>query len=250
MAGKKAIFRLLIVALLVSGGTLSGGPAAVGSREKRPPAAEINKGTASSRQTPSDAGKVEAVKALEEMEKAISLNPSELSDQLKYVDEASKQGQFDRAIEFLKQLVAANKNNANLCYSLARIMVHRVSASDNVAEQASLTFQAIDSLNQAIELDHGHWHARLLRGMLYSRFPKPFDKSQEAMSDFETLIQQQSKLRKRPDFVYPFIHLSKLYIRTNQDEKARALVAEGLRQFPGNRELLKISEDLNKSSKP
>ncbi len=99
-------------------------------------------------------------------------------------------------------------------------------------EQGALSARASEVLRAALELDPTHWEARFLLGVNYFHNPEFMGLTDDAIQEFETLLEQQGERADFPDMAAPYIYLGDLYARVGRPADARATWERGAALFP------------------
>ena len=96
-------------------------------------------------------------------------------------------------------------------------------------------FQKADgAFDATLELDGEHWEARFNKAVSLSNWPAFLGKSNEAIQQFEILIDQQENRSPRPGYDQTYFFLGNMYAENGQNEKAQAVWNQGAILFPNS----------------
>ncbi|OFW44162.1 MAG: hypothetical protein A3J28_02625 [Acidobacteria bacterium RIFCSPLOWO2_12_FULL_60_22] len=188
----------------------------------------------------------DAASALPLLEAQLAGDPDNLRVGSKYRQTVIQAGQYDRAIQFFEKLVAQHPNasNAHLNYGFA--YVDKVPVAGSIT-QVILANNALGEFTKSLEL-RASWIALYTRGNSYLYWPKIFGRAASGVADLEEAMKVQKADKQRNYHVRVFIALGDGYWKMDDPAKAKALWAEGLKQFPDNPQLkarlAKDGEDL------
>ena len=104
-------------------------------------------------------------------------------------------------------------------------------------EQGALSARASEILRAALALDPAHWRARFILGVNYFHNPEFMGLTDDAIAEFETLLEQQGDRTDVPEMAAPYVYLGDLYARTGRPDDARAAWERGAALFPGDPQL-------------
>ncbi|HUF89113.1 MAG TPA: TonB-dependent receptor [Gemmatimonadota bacterium] len=104
-------------------------------------------------------------------------------------------------------------------------------------EQGAISARAGEILRAALELDPTHWEARYLLALNYYHNPEFMGLTDDAIREFETLLDQQDGRTDFPEMAGPYAWLGDLYLRTGRAEDARAVWQRGAALFPSDERL-------------
>ena len=99
-------------------------------------------------------------------------------------------------------------------------------------EQGALSARASEILRQALELDPAHWEARFLLAVNYFHNPEFMGLTDDAILEFETLLQQQGERTDFAEMAAPYVYLGDLYARVGRPADAQATWERGAALFP------------------
>ena len=104
-------------------------------------------------------------------------------------------------------------------------------------EQGAISARASEILGAALELDPTHWEARYLLGLNFYYNPEFMGLTDDAIREFETLIEQQGERTDFPEMAGPYAYLGDLYVRVGRPADARAVWERGAALFPSDERL-------------
>lgn len=99
-------------------------------------------------------------------------------------------------------------------------------------EQGALSARAGEILRSALELDATHWDARFTLAINYFHNPEFMGLTDDAIREFETLLEQQGTRTDFPEMAGPYVYLGDLYARIGRAEDANATWKRGAALFP------------------
>ncbi len=147
-------------------------------------------------------------------------------------------GKMLELIGALEAQAAADPRNTALQFELGYAYLQPIMSGEAPGPQAAgWAIKADAAFDRTLALDDAHWDARFNKAVSYTFWPPIMGKQQAAISNFETLVTQQSGMSPRPEFANTYLFLGNLYEQTGQADKARAIWSQGLGLFPGNGEL-------------
>lgn len=98
--------------------------------------------------------------------------------------------------------------------------------------------KADKAFDRALALDDRHWDARFNKAISLSFWPPIFGKQREAISHFETLIEQQVGGPSEDRHAQTYLLLGNLYAQSGDSSKAETTWKAGLGLFPDNESLI------------
>ena len=165
-----------------------------------------------------------------------------------FLNQADREALWQQAVESGKMLelitalevrAAADPRNAALQFELGFAYLRPITSGQAPGPQAGTWATKADaSFDKTLALDDQHWDARFNKAVSYTFWPPIFGKQQAAISNFETLVAQQSGTASRPEFANTYFFLGNLYEQTGQADKARETWSKGLSLFPTDSMLL------------
>jgi tetratricopeptide (TPR) repeat protein len=167
---------------------------------------------------------------LSRFEQALSANPDDLRAGNDYRMAVIKAGQYDRGLDFFKQLVAQHPNAANARLNYGFQYVDKIPAAGSIT-QVILANNALTEFSKSLELK-ASWIGYYTRGNSYLFWPRIFGRTTLGIADLEEAIKIQKAGPKRAYHVRTYIALGDGYFKNDEPEKATAIWKEGLAQFP------------------
>jgi tetratricopeptide (TPR) repeat protein len=172
---------------------------------------------------------------LAKLEQALSASPDDLRAGNDYRMAILKAGQYDRALEFFRQLVASNPTAANAHLNYGFEYVDKIPAAGAIT-QVILANNALTQFSKSLAL-RSSWIGYYTRGNSYLFWPKIFGKTRLALADLEEAMKIQKAEPKRSYHVRAYIALGDAYFKMDDPAKAAAVWKEGLALFPDNEPL-------------
>jgi tetratricopeptide (TPR) repeat protein len=167
---------------------------------------------------------------LSRFEQALRTNPDDLRAGNDYRMAIIRAGQYDRGLDFFKQLVAQHPSAANARLNYGFQYVDKIPAAGSIT-QVILANNALTEFSKSLELKPS-WIAYYTRGNSYLYWPKIFGRMKLGIADLEEALKIQKAGPKRPYHVRAYISLGDGYFKNDELEKAVAIWKEGLAQFP------------------
>ena len=97
--------------------------------------------------------------------------------------------------------------------------------------------KADKAFDRALALDETHWEARFSKALSLSNAPAFLGLTNQAIQQFEILVEQQEHARPMPGHADTFLYLGNMYEQSGQAEKALQTWRRGLERFPDDGEL-------------
>ena len=169
------------------------------------------------------------------LEQALAASPDDLRAGNDYRMEIIKAAQYDRALDFFKQLVASNPTAANAHLNYGFGYVDKIPAAGSIT-QVILANNALTQFTRSLEL-RPSWIGYYTRGNSYLFWPKIFGRTKLGIADLEEAMKIQKAEAKRSYHVRTYIALGDGYFKMDDVARATAIWKEGLSLFPGNEAL-------------
>ncbi len=186
----------------------------------------------------SDADYLQGLKALESNDYSTALHYLELAvagdpDNLRYGSDYRqaiiRSKEFDRALKFFEQTLLQHPRSANLHLNYGFAYVDKIPVAGSIT-QVILANDALTEFGKALELQPS-WIAYYTRGTSYLFWPKIFKRAALGVADLQRAMEIQKSGKRHGYQVKAFIALGDGYWKTDDLEKARAVWAEGLKEF-------------------
>ena len=153
-------------------------------------------------------------------------------------DEARSAGLLDRVVALFEQRAQDNPSDPQAQVDLGAAYIQKIFEVGDGPAAGTWALKADQAYDAALALDERHWEARFNKAVALSFWPPIFGKQAEAISQLQTLLEQQTGQPLQPQHVQAYLVLGNLYLQSGQLEKAQAVFAAGLQLFPGDAELL------------
>jgi tetratricopeptide (TPR) repeat protein len=164
----------------------------------------------------------------------------------KLFDDARAGRSADALVRTLEALVEENPLDAAAHCLLARGCIEALITEPDFVKKGDLARRADAEFVEALRLDPASWEANYSRASALIWWPEPLGKTPEAIQGFERALELQAGSASQPRYADTYAQLASLYTKLAMPDKAVALLAEGLRVFPGNEQLRKQLEVLQK----
>lgn len=162
------------------------------------------------------------------------LPAKELAQLLK---EAVAAGEDDAAIAALLAIVDKNPNDAHTRYALAKAYYARVMRENTPAGFEKWGDLVLDAWQKAADLDPNYWEPRFERAEYLTYYPESEGRTPEVIASLEDLIKLQGGSNSNPRYARTYAHLSRMYLRLGNREKALQTLRDGIALFPDDKEL-------------
>jgi tetratricopeptide (TPR) repeat protein len=148
-------------------------------------------------------------------------------------------GLMEDAIALLEAEVERNPGDMDLRVELGNAYLKPILFGEAAGMDAGVWATKADAAYDAVlAIDDHHWEARFSKAVSLSFWPPIMGKQPAAISNFETLLDQQNQGPSQPHHIETYVLLGNLYQQSNQPEKATALWQQGLAQFPNDPRLI------------
>ncbi|HEU4419070.1 MAG TPA: hypothetical protein VFT55_09040 [Planctomycetota bacterium] len=149
-------------------------------------------------------------------------------------------GCMDEIIKKFENIAKANPNDIPSQMNLAQAYMAYLQLDQSKYEYSMKADAVYDKV---LALDENHWEARFTKAVSYSFWPDFLGKKKEAVSHFETLVEQQEKQPVEEHHAETYIYLGNLLEQRGDKAKAKEIWKKGARRHPNNQELAKKARD-------
>ena len=147
-------------------------------------------------------------------------------------------GQLDALVAIYEQNAKENARVPDAHVALGNAYLQKLFAGGMGPEAGVWGSKADKAFDQALELDPNHWGARFQKAVSLSNWPDFLGRKKEAISNFETLIQQQESAGNTQTQGWnTYLMLGNLYSQQGKEDKAKDVWEKGSRAFPENQSL-------------
>jgi tetratricopeptide (TPR) repeat protein len=146
-------------------------------------------------------------------------------------------GQLDAMVALLEQRAKDDPTNATAQLDLGRAYLQKIFKVGNGPEAGIWGTKADQAFDAALTIDDHNWDARFAKAVSLSFWPPMLGKQNEAIKNFEVLVDQQAGQPAKPEFAQTYYFLGNMYTQTGDKAKALATWQQGLTLFPGNAQL-------------
>jgi enediyne biosynthesis protein E4 len=163
-----------------------------------------------------------------------------------------KYGEFERSIEFLRDLAEEHPNDETIHVEFSCAFVDKIPSCGGLAavvSKGTLANKSLDVLNALIAESGGSWLTYYARGMNHLHWPKMLRHSDDAAEDFKRCIAIQSSDADRaskPYYERTHVLLGDAYAKQGDYQAARKAWRDGKKLFPSSEALaerLKLDSD-------
>lgn len=145
-------------------------------------------------------------------------------------------GVMDEVIKKFEDLAKASPNDTKVQMDLANAYLAHLQF-DSTKWPLSMKADAV--FDNVLAIDEKHWEARFTKAVSYTFWPDFLGKKGEAISHFETLIQQQESMPVDEDQAETYLFLGNLLEAKGDSAKAKEVWKKGVRRHPQHAELAK-----------
>jgi len=149
--------------------------------------------------------------------------------------ELGQAGLVDKLLAKYEERAKLAPNDPDAQVDLGSAYLQRLFQATPGPEQGFWAGKADKAFDAALALDSNHWDARFSKAVSLSFWPPIFGKQKEAVTQFETLLTQQSQSSANdPRFAQTHLLLGNLYQQSGNAAKASETWAAGLALYPDN----------------
>ncbi|MCA8974721.1 MAG: hypothetical protein KDC98_08360 [Planctomycetes bacterium] len=145
-------------------------------------------------------------------------------------------GRMDEVIERFEAEAKAFPNDPEKQMALANAYLAYVQMDQS---KYQFSIKADETFDKVLALDERHWGARFSKAVSYTFWPEFLGKRKEAISHFETLVEQQESMPVQGPDYQTYLFLGNL-LEGSEPERARGIWQRGLDRHPSNKELLEL----------
>ena len=149
-----------------------------------------------------------------------------------------EEGRTEELLAAFEARAEAAPGDPEVQVALGQAYLQRIQEVGNGPLAGVLANKADQAFDAALAVDPQMWSARFQKAVALSFWPPVFGKQNEAIAQFEVLVQQQAGLPPDPKFAQTHLLLGNMYQQIGQTEKAIAAWQAGLSLFPGDKDLL------------
>jgi tetratricopeptide (TPR) repeat protein len=158
----------------------------------------------------------------------------------------SRPEEVEDAIERLERAVEQDPRNPDLYVALAAARTVKLATTSPGPEQGGMWKRVEAAYDGALEIEPDHWRARFGKAYGTSMIPAHFGRRPEAIRQFEELVEIQERREPEDRHVEVYVRLAFLLREDGKEDRARDVILRGIRRFPQNRRLAKISDQLGR----
>jgi len=164
----------------------------------------------------------------------------------KLFEEARKGKSMEALVRSLEAIVEENPQDPSAHCLLARSCIEALMVEPDFIKKGDWARKADAEYVKAIERDPAYWDALYGRALSLSWWPEQLGKLPEAIAGFEKALELQAGSAAQPRYADTYAQLGRLYTKAARTDKAMTVLSEGLRVFPGNDEIKKQLDLLQK----
>lgn len=144
-------------------------------------------------------------------------------------------GRMDEVIAKFEALAQANPNDIPAQMDLARAYMAYLQMDQS---KWQLSMKADKVFDDVLDIDETHWEARFTKAVSYTFWPDFLGKKKDAISNFETLVQQQELQPVQAHQAQTYLYLGNL-LEQSDPKRAQEIWARGAQRHPNDPELSK-----------
>lgn len=163
-------------------------------------------------------------------------------------DDAAKSGKTAETL--FRQRIARNPRDTEALVGAARALSQCLVPSAGFLQQGELSTEAMELLDQALEIEPDHWLARYVLASIAYRSPSFLGRGKRAAKEFDELLRMQRDRNDDPMFARVFVMRGMQLSREGKADSARALWIRGAALFPADVELQKLSTRARSDTTP
>lgn len=149
-----------------------------------------------------------------------------------------KSGQLEAMVARIEKYAADNPTDPDAQVAVGSAYIEQLHGMTPGIETGRIAMKADQAFDRALKVDSEHWPARFVKATALSFWPPMFGKRAEAISNLETLVdQQETRGTQAEHYAETYLLLGNLYSDQGKTEEARATWQKGARLFPGNTKL-------------
>jgi hypothetical protein len=153
-----------------------------------------------------------------------------------------------RAESQFRSVLARKAGEPEAMVGLARTLSQCLIPAAEFAQQGELSAEAIELLQNALELKPTHWTARFVLANIYLRSPAFLGRGPLAAKELDELLRQQGDRTTNPMYARVFEMRGKMFGRANMPDSARALYVRGSTLFPDDAALRALAASSTSAS--
>ncbi|MCA8941146.1 MAG: tetratricopeptide repeat protein [Planctomycetes bacterium] len=148
-------------------------------------------------------------------------------------------GKLEELVDLFRVAAEENPNDADAQVGYADALMQRIWQDEDISarERGKVAVLADQTFDRALELNPDHWNARYQKAVSLTFWPSFLGKEPEAVRQFETLLERQSRGPVQPEHANTFFFLGNLYAKRGDRDKAIATWSQGAQMFPDDARL-------------
>jgi len=144
-------------------------------------------------------------------------------------------GRMDEVVKQFEDIAKANPTDIPSQMNLANAYMAYLQMDQS---KWQMSMKADGVYDNVLALDNTHWQARFSKAVSYTFWPDFLGKKKDAISHFETLVEQQEKQPVEAHHAQTYLFLGNL-LEQRDPAKAKEIWKKGARRHPDNQELVK-----------
>ena len=155
-----------------------------------------------------------------------------VEDQERFWEAARTTTMVDDAIEHLEAQVAEYPGDQAARMDLADAYVAKLLTVPTGPERGVWGSKAEGQWQALLEQNPDHWEAQYVLAYDYSMYPDFVNRTDEAISGFESALRIQERLQPQPEHAMTYVQLARMYTKIGNVEKARQALELGQSRHP------------------
>jgi tetratricopeptide (TPR) repeat protein len=158
-------------------------------------------------------------------------------EQERFWKHARSSGMLDDMVKEFEGAVEDDPEDVEARMDLSRSYVAKVLTVPVGPERGTWAMKAETQWQEVLARDPEHWEAQFSLGVSWSQWPDLFNKTPDAIKAYERAREIQEAGDPQPLHAQTYLHLSRLYLKQGNAEKAQQALEQGLERHPGDQQL-------------
>lgn len=178
----------------------------------------------------------------EELRKKVFGGSATRDEQQRFWELARTTGALAELVQELSGKVEQAPADVNARLQLAQAYLAKLLSVPEGPERGVWAMKAEEQWQKVIEQDRENWEARFSLAVSWSYWPEQFNKTPDAIKQFEILREQQTRMQPESGQAQVYLQLSLLYRRMGNLDKAKQALEEGRARHPDDESIKKALE--------
>ncbi len=149
-------------------------------------------------------------------------------------EKIAQAGKVDEVVEAFKRRAEENPESADAHADYGEAIGAKLMHAESQMDQMKLAFAQDSAYDKALEADSSHWRARFNKAVSYTFWPAITGKPAEAVTHFQTLMDQQeaNPAAGHGGYDQTYLMLGNMYKQQGKEAEAKEVWQRGLRHHP------------------